>query len=159
MEQKTPWMIRNVRALTLLCTLAVIAFIFSNSMQVASDSSAKSGTLLEWANNFLSIFGLTMTEHVLRKLAHLAEFALLGLCLLGTVCAFTPHVLRNLTVPLFLGLLIPVLDETIQLFVAGRSSEVKDVLIDFSGVLIGIACGLVLLFCIGAFGVARTDSG
>lgn len=146
MQQKTPWMIRNARAFLMLCTLAVVSFIFLNSMQVAANSSETSGTLLKLVNNFLSVFGVSMTEHVLRKLAHLAEFALLGLCLLGTARAFTPHVLRNLTVPLFFGLLVPVLDETIQLFVAGRSSEVKDVLIDFSGVLIGIVCGLFLLF-------------
>lgn len=50
--------------------------------------------------------------------------------------------------PLFVGLLVAVLDETVQLYVPGRSSSVRDVLIDFGGVLCGLfAALLILMFC------------
>ena len=43
------------------------------------------------------------------------------------------------------GLLTALTDETIQLFVPGRSSQVTDVWIDFSGVMTGLIVGLILL--------------
>ena len=41
--------------------------------------------------------------------------------------------------------LIPSIDETIQLFVPGRSGQVTDIWIDFSGVMTGLLVGLILL--------------
>lgn len=148
--KQIPWIIRHARGVTLLCTLAVVAFIFSNSMQPAAQSSEVSGGLLETVNRLLSLIGMSMSEHLLRKLAHLTEFALLGVCLILTTRAYTDHVLQHITTPLFAGLAVPVLDETIQMFSVGRSAEVKDVLIDFSGVLIGMALTLALLWVISA---------
>ena len=43
------------------------------------------------------------------------------------------------------SLLTALTDETIQLFVPGRSGQVTDVWIDFSGVLTGLVVGLILL--------------
>ena len=43
------------------------------------------------------------------------------------------------------GLFTAILDETVQLFVDGRSGEVLDVLIDFSGVLVSV---LIMTFFI-----------
>lgn len=148
--KQTPWIIRHARGVTLLCTFAVVAFIFSNSIQPAARSSEVSGGLLDVVNRILSLIGVSMSEHLLRKLAHLTEFALLGVCLILTTRAYTDQVLRHIVSPLFAGLLVPVMDETIQMFSAGRSSEVKDVLIDFSGVLIGVVLALVLLWVISA---------
>ena len=44
----------------------------------------------------------------------------------------------------FAGLLIAFCDETIQLFVPGRSGQVSDMWIDVSGYLLGTICMLVL---------------
>ena len=46
--------------------------------------------------------------------------------------------------PFFIGLMTAVCDETIQLFVPGRSAEVRDVLIDAAGVLLGAALVRIL---------------
>ena len=45
----------------------------------------------------------------------------------------------------FAGVLIAFCDETIQLFVPGRSGQVSDMWIDVSGYLLGMVCMLVLL--------------
>ena len=76
---------------------------------------------------------------LLRKLAHFTEFACLGALL-----AWLFGMLRK---PLLLalpgGFLIACADETIQRFVPDRGPAFKDVLIDTSGVLVGI--GLLFL--------------
>ena len=75
-------------------------------------------------------------NRIVRKLAHLTEFTILG-GVLYTILR------RNITYgtvikTIGLGMLIASLDEFIQLFSPGRSSQISDILIDTVGVVIGI---------------------
>jgi len=139
-----------MRVLFTIATFATILFIFSNSVEIAEISGGKSALVTQWLNSVLQSlgFGFQFTEHIVRKLAHFAEFALLGFWMMLTLRVYTRRILSHITIPLFFGLLIPVLDETLQMFVDGRSSQVRDVLIDFSGVMAGIACALFLLLLV-----------
>ncbi|MEX2210401.1 MAG: VanZ family protein [Gaiellaceae bacterium] len=66
---------------------------------------------------------------VLRKLAHFAEYAVLGFLLVRASAAL----------PAFaLGVLYAVSDEFHQSFVAGREGAARDVAIDAAGVLAGL---------------------
>lgn len=123
-----------------------VAFIFSNSLEASTVSSVKSQSVTGGLNQLLDWLRLdiSLPDGLVRKLAHLAEFALLGLWLALSLTAATNRVLPHLSWPLLAGLLVPVLDETIQLHVPGRSSQVTDILIDFSGVLLGVLAGLLL---------------
>ena len=85
---------------------------------------------------------------MIRKLAHFAEYCLLGFFAMLCLRVYTRHFVRHISWPLFFCLFIANLDETLQIFVAGRSSRLTDVWIDFSGVLTGLFVALViLLFC------------
>ena len=46
--------------------------------------------------------------------------------------------LSDILIPAFAGLLVAICDECVQLGVEGRSGEVRDVLIDFGGVLLAV---------------------
>ena len=74
--------------------------------------------------------GLDTWDLVLRKLAHGAEYALLGALLLRAVGAERPA--------LALGIAYAASDEVHQLFVAGRHGSPVDVLIDAVGVALGV---------------------
>ena len=126
-----------------LCTVLLILnilFIFGNSLMPGSVSETFSG----WVKDFLSsIFGAfpgdSETGHgLLRKLAHFTEFTCLGLCL--TWLFFMLQ--KRPWLPLLCGFLVACTDETIQCFVPDRGPSFKDVLIDTSGVTLGV---LVLL--------------
>ena len=82
-----------------------------------------------------------ITEHIIRKLAHFTEFTALGILLSIDTVLFLKNMKQYVWIPLFIG---PLIDETIQLFPIGRSSSVKDVWIDFSGVIFGTILLLVL---------------
>jgi VanZ family protein len=73
--------------------------------------------------------GLGVWDLVLRKLAHVSEYAVLGF-LLARVVAVAPALL--------IGVLYAVSDELHQTFVAGREGAPRDVAIDALGVAIGI---------------------
>ncbi|RZS93030.1 VanZ family protein [Cuneatibacter caecimuris] len=131
---------RDTKWIWLALTAGFTCFIFGNSALPGTVSSGNSGFALDILQNVLSFLGLPgewLTEHVIRKSAHFAEYAALGLLLSKTWKMWFPESAWRKWPVLFLGLLTPVLDETLQLFVEGRSGQVSDVVLDFSGVLAG----------------------
>ncbi|MCD8160320.1 MAG: VanZ family protein [Clostridiales bacterium] len=134
-----------VRVLFTLFALWAVLFIFRNSLETADLSSSRSTAFTALLNGVLSRLGISaLSEGVVRKLAHFAEFALLGFLLTLCVRVYTPHYVRYCCWPLLIGLCVADLDETIQIYVDGRSSSVIDVWIDFGGVCSGLAAGLLL---------------
>jgi VanZ family protein len=75
--------------------------------------------------------GLGTWDLVLRKLAHAAEFAVLGALLLRALVVERAA--------LVLGIAYAASDELHQVFVPGRRGSVFDVLIDAVGVALGVA--------------------
>ena len=75
-------------------------------------------------------------NRIVRKLAHLSEFTILG----GVLYTILRRYITYGTVikTIGLGMLIACLDEFIQRFSPGRSSQFSDVVIDTIGVVIGI---------------------
>ena len=74
--------------------------------------------------------GLGTWDLILRKIAHLSEYAILGALLLRAI--------RRPAVAILVGALYAVTDEVHQHFVRGRHAAWYDVLIDTIGVTIGV---------------------
>ena len=118
----------------------IVFFIWDNSMQNGGSSD---GFSLLFAETFASIANelgfhgnIWILNRIVRKLAHLTEFTILG----GVLYAILRRYITYGTVikTIGLGMLIACLDEFIQLFSPGRSSQFSDTLIDTVGVVIGI---------------------
>lgn len=136
----------NIKKLIyLVITILIIVFIFYNSMQNGEHSSNTSTAVLMFVNDLINMIGLSfqLSGHFIRKLAHFIEFFTLGIFLMLTFEAFTNKVFGILWGTMFFSTFIPVIDEFIQIYSPGRTSSVKDVLLDFSGAIVGI-----LLVCI-----------
>lgn len=71
-------------ALLLLAVLAALTFIWGNSLDSAVESAAKSGRVRELLRPLLElVVGQGgVTDHLVRKLAHFTEYAVLGALLL-----------------------------------------------------------------------------
>ena len=152
-HQKTsPWLI----AFRLIFTIALIAcvvFIFRNSLQAGDLSSARSQSVMQMLNELLGRVGLgPLSQHTVRKLAHFAEFTLEGFLLMLCLRVYTRHFVRHVSWPLLGGMTTALMDETIQRFIPGRSSQVTDVWIDMAGVVCGLFVALVLLLIVRAIG-------
>lgn len=144
---RTPWP-RWSRYVCFAALILMTLFVFSNSMQVATESSKVSGALLETLYEEIPPLRRWLTEHILRKLGHFTEYTGIGVLLMLCLRSCTTRILPNLTKPILGGVLIAMTDETIQLFVEGRSGEVLDVWLDSSGVcfgLLGMDCVLLLV--------------
>ena len=116
--------------LWLVLTVLWVALIFLQSSLPAGASRAESGGVLAVLQNVFP----WLTHHLLRKLGHFAEYAIAG-ALLTRTCRFAKRFSPAL--PLLLGLLTAISDETLQLFVAGRSGQISDIWLDAAGVLTG----------------------
>lgn len=128
----------------LFMTVVVIAFIWGNSLEDAPHSSAESRWVLDLVQSTLSaIPGIShVTMYEIRKAAHVTEYMALGFSLSLVLGSFRGRGVAKDVVAL--GFLIACIDETLQLFSSGRSSQVTDVVIDTCGVILGLAVAFVL---------------
>lgn len=148
-KRASPWLIAG-RVIFTFALIGCIVFIFSNSLQIADVSERASGRVLGMMQSVLRHLGLSgaadrLTMHIVRKLAHFCEYMLEGFLLMLCLRVYTRHFFKHVSWPMLGGLLTALTDETIQLFVPGRSGQVTDVWIDFSGVMTGLVVGLILL--------------
>lgn len=118
----------------------IVFFIWDNSLQNGGTSDGFSLIFAEWLAPIadkLGFYGnIWALNKIVRKLAHLTEFTILGGVLYVVLRRYIEYgtVVKTIGV----GIVIACLDEFIQLFSLGRSSQVFDVLIDTIGIIIGI---------------------
>lgn len=126
----------------ILCILWM-AIIFCFSAQVSDDSQKMSDFFVYVLKPFLFV-GLSQdtASFIVRKAAHMSEYALLAV-LLG-LCYEAYGKKKWVVYALISAALYAATDEFHQLFVAGRSGQLKDVLIDS----IGAGIGLLVLYII-----------
>ena len=124
-----------------LALAVTLCFIWGNSLVPRLESAAMSLRLTLW----LQSIGIPVTDHFVRKLAHFCEFGLLG-CEL-TLLSWLRYGLRlrELCLSALAAFLAAAIDETIQIF-TGRSGQIKDVLLDFTGALTGILFTALLIW-------------
>lgn len=117
----------------------VCGFIFFMSSCPGTLSGAQSSFFTNFFMKF-SIFqvaGYEITSTIVRKLAHMAEFALLGATINWSFYKTDRRSAERLSFLLSVGFAMT--DEFHQVFVSGRAASWQDVLIDALGILIGIA--------------------
>lgn len=137
---------RRGRALLLgAIVLLIAAFIWNNSLQDAGASARRSFLFDQMAAGLLNFLGDGVSwqqlDHLVRKTAHFIEFCLLGAFLrlfFSCVREASWTALRLTLAPLLLAAAAASIDEFIQRFEPGRTSQFQDVLLDSAGALAGI---------------------
>ena len=118
----------------------IVFFIWDNSMQTGGSSDGFSLLFAETFAHIVNKLGfhgnIWTLNRIVRKLAHLTEFTILGGVLYTILRRYITYgpVIKTIG----LGMFIASLDEFIQRFSLGRSSQFSDILIDTIGVVIGI---------------------
>ena len=148
---------RKAARVCVLLSLLWMMFIFMMSQQnadVSTETSLRAGTVVaellvpdyrEWTPTEQRALAMRI-DYPVRKLAHASEYTVLGILYSLSVLSLSaePRRRKLLCTAFPLGVLYAASDEFHQLFVPGRAGRVSDVLIDSSGVLLGIA--IVSLF-------------
>lgn len=123
-----------------------MVIIFSFSMDNSKESTRKSeGVILE-VTSFLG-FDLTSQQQQyivelffvpVRKAAHFFIYLVLGITLISFLREFSIPIRKLILLSIFLAFLYACSDEIHQLFVAGRSGQASDVLLDTVGASVGV---------------------
>lgn len=126
-------------------------FIFSLSAQNSSTSSATSGGVIRMLatifNREFKFLNAEMQQQYIenmqffvRKAAHFSIYALLGICLSAGFFTFEfKHIYNSALYAWGVGAVYSITDEIHQLYVPGRSGELRDFVIDSLGVAFGCA--------------------
>ena len=127
----------------LVIGVCLLAFIWGHSMQNKAASAEESGRMLRILTPFLEIVvgKGNVTDHLVRKLAHFAEFSALGLDLLWLWKSLGMK--RYFLLALNTGWLAAFLDESIQMF-SDRGDQIIDVWLDFAGCVFGALVALLV---------------
>lgn len=147
------------RKIFAVAALLWMIVIFSFSAKVAEDSEEMSrsvGMLIgkavikeykEWPGKRQAAFAAKI-DYPVRKAAHASEYALLGILLTGAILDIRKPWKRQLLACFLIGAAYAASDEFHQLFVPGRSGQIRDVMIDSAGVAAGIilACLAIRAF-------------
>lgn len=138
---------KTKKAVQIICWILVVicmGLIYYFSSRTSTESSSQSGYFVLL---FQKIFGNNVvTDFIVRKSAHCLEFA--GLSFLFNIALFEQ---TNKIKPLYsiaFTSLYAVTDEVHQIFVPGRSCQIKDWAIDTTGAIIGTIVFLAIYFII-----------
>ncbi len=127
--------------------IATLLMIFGFSSQDAEQSSGISelvtemifGNIIEKQDmsQYEKIEIMNNIESVVRKLAHFGIYAIIGMILIGIHLTYGIKDKRKIIQTLIIGFVYATTDEIHQLFVPGRSGQISDIFLDFTGVLFG----------------------
>ena len=118
-----------------------VIFLGSTDPMSAEHTSRFIVPFLRWLKPNISAETLASIHFILRKCAHVGEYAVLGLLLLRAATLMTNF---RQSIPILyvsvLGvcLFVAATDEFHQTFVASRGASVRDIMIDSGGVILGL---------------------
>lgn len=123
-----------------------MAVIFLLSSEPADESSSRSDVFTSIATDYLHV---SLTDDILtfltRKAAHIFIYFVLGILVYNVVRLYSLSAKQAILLSIGIVMTYAGLDEVHQLFVSGRSGEVRDVLIDTTAGAVGVGVTYAVL--------------
>lgn len=119
-------------SLILLIIWMILIFVMSSFN--ADISSNQSGIIVSFISKIFNINNIELLSLIIRKMAHFLEYFILGILMLNVIINYN----KKIYLSYIFSILYACLDEVHQLFVNGRSGQITDVLIDSTGIILGI---------------------
>ena len=152
---------RIIFIFSIIRSLACIVFIFSNSLKNGEKSNVQSSYVYNLVNAAADKIGIKseIPHALIRNLAHLVEFAMLG-AFTAIIAIYVFNVTRSsskveIAKKLFSSAIfctvVAILDELIQFGSEGRAPQISDALLDVAGALLGIFAvwlTVIVIICI-----------
>lgn len=132
------------KALSWLVVILWMSLIFylshqpvSKSNKLSKEITGKISEIVEQVEPNRKI-NLGKTNHIIRKNAHFFAYLILGVLVSNGLRSSGVIGYRVMNIALLICILFAISDEIHQLFVPGRGGQVKDVIIDSAGSIVGI---------------------
>lgn len=108
-------------------------FYFSNQTAIVSSNQSQF-----FIDLIYKLFGIRINSFIIRKLAHVFMFMMISVSIVIFVYMLSNNIIISIGISSLISIGYACLDEYIQTFIEGRSGNIKDVMIDCIGVIIGI---------------------
>ena len=122
-----------------LALTAWMLLIFLFSSEIASTSSGHSAIIV---NAIINTFHIGLAEGIVtfltRKAAHIFMYFVLGTLIYNVIKEYKLPIKKTIYLSIISALTYASLDEIHQIFVPGRSCELRDVIIDTTASVVGI---------------------
>lgn len=112
--------------------------IFLMSSEVSTDSTARSDEIVRTIQSIGVSAPADLLTFLVRKAAHISAYFVLGILIYSLLKEYRLHIKHLIIASIALAMLYACTDELHQMFVPGRSGEVRDVLIDTGGAAVGV---------------------
>lgn len=147
--------INILRGILIILLICIFNLIFGFSSQDGETSSGLSRKITEIVvQNVRLVQNLESSqkekvfekiEHIIRKLAHFSLYTLVGILLMSLMSTYKIDRFKRIGICLIIGILYAISDEIHQFFTPDRTPLIGDVLIDSSGVAVGIAIVIIII--------------
>lgn len=128
-----------------MALFAWMLLIFLLSNEVASTSSGRSNEIVRYlTTSFHFDFPQEFLIFITRKAAHIIAYFILGILAFNVASTHKFEHRRAILLSIIFAFAYAISDELHQLFVPGRSGEIRDILIDTTAA----ALGIYLYYCI-----------
>ena len=122
----------------LLPIIAWMLVIFLMSSEVSTDSTARSDEIVRTIQSIGVNAPADLLTFLVRKSAHISAYFILGILLFNLLKEYGLGVKKMIFISIAIAMLYACTDEVHQVFVSGRSGQVRDVLIDTAGAAVGV---------------------
>lgn len=138
--------IKKTISIILVCIWMSVVFLFSNQQGEGSGNTSRKVAeivvnIIDVQNKYSDLKKEELVKTIepfIRKLAHYTIYAIGGIVIINCISQFCAKEKMQIAISTCIGILYAISDEIHQLIVAGRSGNIKDVIIDSLGVLTGI---------------------
>lgn len=135
------------KIISIILVILWMGLIFKMSSYNGIDSGNQSGFIVNFIANIFNINNLDIISFIVRKIAHLSEYLILGI--------LVHNLIKNYNKKTFIAILICIIyaisDEIHQIFVPGREFKLLDICIDSIGSIIGIYMYKYILYIINKY--------
>ena len=127
---------KNILAYIALILWMLVIFLMSS--EIAGTSSARSDEIVRTIQSIGVSAPADLLTFLVRKAAHISAYFILGILLFNLLKEYGLGVKKMIFACIAIAMLYACTDELHQMFVPGRSGEVRDVLIDTAGAALGV---------------------
>ena len=134
---------KYLKYIYLIIYILIISLIFMFALRDATESTTDSGRLTKLILSILKALNLedninanTLSRLVRKLIGHFGLFFVCGFFGINTFINFIKNKKQSIIINLIAGILIAIISELLQLIPIGRSCQISDMLIDYSGYLL-----------------------
>lgn len=113
-----------------------MVIIFTMSSFNSIESANQSNYIVNIISNVLNINNIELLSFIIRKLAHFTEYLILGFLTINMLDK--NDISKKHLISILICIIYATSDEIHQIFVPGRTCQIKDILIDSIGSITGI---------------------